>query len=80
MGRRRRTSGKSYQVLEQTKYSAKINGVYLCPYCGKDSQTEFLLESINTDAAMQRGFFQTLECTHCQRVAIIKFCAEHREE
>ena len=79
MGRRRRTSGKNYRVLEQTKKKKKIAGSYLCPYCGKDSQAEFLLEAINSDTAMQRGFFQNLECTHCQKVSIIKFCAEHRE-
>jgi len=78
MGRHKQMPGKTYKVIFQDDQEAKVICTYLCPYCKLDTTVKITVNSTGFDLLESGGFYEPLECFHCNKISDVRFWQSSR--
>lgn len=78
VGRHKEMPGRTYEVIYQDDNEATVKCTYLCPYCNEDATTQITVYSNGFDLLDSGGFFEPLECEHCNKTTNVRFFRNQR--
>ncbi|CZQ86506.1 hypothetical protein SAMN05216375_1024 [Trichococcus ilyis] len=78
MGRHKQMPGKTYKIIFQNDQEAKVICTYLCPYCNLDTTVQITVNATGFDLLESGGFYEPLECPHCNKISDVRFWQSSR--
>ncbi len=78
MGRHRKASGRTYEVVFQDEFAATAICTYLCPYCSKEAIARLTVHPDGYAHLDAGGFFEPLRCDRCGNTSSVAFLREQR--